>query len=86
MIERRLWEPPRLYSWDVEQGGPGGVTDDPERAIDHVNRALADAPPGTRAVVREVALGCAFSGAYRLVANVGTARRGAGGGVVVWEF
>ncbi|MGI5165195.1 hypothetical protein ACQEU3_12630 [Spirillospora sp. CA-253888] len=62
------------------------MTDDPDRAIDQVNQALSAAPPGASAVVRRVTLGCALNGDYRVIDEVGTARRDARSGVVVWEF
>lgn len=94
MNVRNPWESPRLYSWDVEPFRPscrapqqrvGGVTDDPDRLIDRVQEALLDAPPGTRATVREVALGGALDVGNRPLRMVATARRGDRSGGVVWE-
>ncbi|WP_153537284.1 hypothetical protein [Actinomadura macrotermitis] len=61
------------------------MTDDPVRAIDHVNTALASSPPGTCAVVKRVQLSIGLVPGYLLVAEVGRARRDQVTGHVVWE-
>ncbi|RAY13598.1 hypothetical protein DPM19_18135 [Actinomadura craniellae] len=41
--------PPRLFEWTARLGddqGATGVTDDPDRAVEHLAEALANAAPG----------------------------------------
>jgi hypothetical protein len=94
MQTRQSWEPPRLYSWEVEPFRPsreapqqrvGGVTDNPERAIHRVCEALQDAPPGTRATIDEVALASSLREGYRPVKRIGTARRCHEISTIVWD-
>lgn len=86
MDAQRFGGPPRLYSWDVECVGAAGVTDDPGRAIDHVNAALRAAPPRACASVKRVHLSSGLEPGYRVVREVGRARRDRVTGDVAWEF
>ncbi|MEU5884510.1 hypothetical protein [Spirillospora sp. NPDC047279] len=86
MIPRRSCEPSRLFSWEVAQARTGGVTDDPRRAIDQVNAALARAPRGARATVTRVDLILDIPSKYDVVAVVGRARTDQTTGEVVWEI
>lgn len=75
---------PELYDWDVEaHGAAGGVTDDEERALRRVRDELADAPRGTRGIVRRVGLP-AGDGPYLDQGTVAVARRDETSGAVVW--
>ncbi|HEY0694059.1 MAG TPA: hypothetical protein VGD71_34070 [Kribbella sp.] len=64
--QTQRWEPPRLYSWDVQapRGGTSatGVTDDPDRAMAHLKDELEGAPDGASGVVRRAMPGP--SGSY----------------------
>jgi hypothetical protein len=76
---------PALYSWDVEGSGDGrrvsqcGVTDDRQAALRHVHHALADAPDGTRGVVRRVELSVSGRPVYVHLDTIAWARRDGGG-------
>ncbi|MFC6878975.1 MULTISPECIES: hypothetical protein [Actinomadura] len=60
------------------------MTDDEDRARRHVGDELADAPPGTRGVVRRVGLAGLSGRVYADLGTVATARRDESSGAVVW--
>ena len=73
--QTQRWEPPRIYSWDVQalQDGTGatGVTDDPDRAMAHLRDQLEDAPDGAWGVVRRAMLSPSGSYDYGCVIATG---------------
>ncbi|WP_395111743.1 hypothetical protein, partial [Actinomadura sp. SCN-SB] len=66
---------PRLFSWDVPDRRTGGVTDDLDRAHQHVMDALWESDPGTEGQVRRVTLATTAPSTYTDCGMVAHARR-----------
>lgn len=78
---------PELYAWDVRtsDAGQGGVTDDKDRAIQNVHRALRDLEPRGRGKVRRVALAPDGTPRYVDLRTVGEAWLDEATGAAVWR-
>ncbi|WP_131743183.1 hypothetical protein [Actinomadura roseirufa] len=71
---------PELFSWDVTspnvgRAGPGGVSDDEQRAVGALREALLREAPGARGEVWSVHLGAGMQAGYVADGLVATARR-----------